>query len=220
MSGETLKLKLWDIRQDSAQRSYRCEWAPLMRDVLWDARHGLLSHDWRSTISTRRRHKSSADEGLPDLPEWLTDARTLAVSAIANMDIRPWEPGAGTDWRAALDGWYADMMRLDDADMDTALEAQRKSPLTESSVLSFWNLSVERHRRGQDHHGAMYYAGLSGQGVDVDWRQWYRDRMSTWTVELDASLCFDSVPAQMERLDDGGFDYFESLPPYWLATTE
>ena len=62
----------------------------------------------------------------------------------------------------------------------------------------------------------MYYAGLAGQDVDVDWRRWYRNRMAGWSVELDASLCLVSVPEQMKELDQGSFDRYEDLPAYCL----
>ena len=79
MTTGSLEFRLWNTLQEAATRSYRNAWAPLMRDVLWDARQGLLSHDWRSTITTRRRSRSFADERTPNLPEWLTDAKELSV---------------------------------------------------------------------------------------------------------------------------------------------
>ena len=58
--------------------------------------------------------------------------------------------------------------------------------------------------------------GLAAGGLGVDWREWYRGRIATWTGG-DSALEGPSAAEELTRLDSGRLDHFETLPAYWLC---
>lgn len=215
--------RAWESHQKRSRQAYVDARQETMLQILWDARCGRLSREWRSE-AIQRVEEVALDMARAD-PAFF-DAERLAVLSIVSMDVQPWEPGAGVGWRAALDGWYAEMARVDAEAIEQVADGQRRWTLEEESVSStkenalYWARAVERYRRMKDEHGALYYAGLAGGGVDVDWRQWFRNRIASWLVELepDEPLGF-SRPARetLEQLEQGALDSYEKLPDCWLT---
>jgi hypothetical protein len=76
--------------------------------------------------------------------------------------------------------------------------------------------AAEGRRRWRDWTGVWYQAGLAAGGLGVDWREWYRGRIATWTGG-DSALEGPSAAEELTRLDSGRLDHFETLPTYWLS---
>ena len=211
---------VWEIHQQSARMWYGFARYMLLRSILMDARSGSLNPAWRE-------HLSLDALGYP--PEaWLADSNKLALLEIATMGVQAWEPYTGLGWRSALDSWYAAVLELeecrdrtrrpirDDADVPPEVKKFRavlaRSPLAAEQDAR----AAEGRRRWRDWTGVWYQAGLAAGGLGVDWREWYRGRIATWTGG-DSALEGPSAAEELTRLDRGRLDHFETLPAYWLS---
>lgn len=217
--------KTWEDRQDLARDVYEQARRGVWLQILWDARCGRLSPEWRAEAVQRVDDAAASMTG--EVEAAFFDAERLAALSITDMEgLQPWEPGSRTEWRAALDSWYAEMTRYDadaitfvtDCQRNWLLQQDNSDSLSEESALT-WARHVEGFRRRRDEHGVLYYAGLACGGVGVDWRQWFRGRIATWLVQLepDTSEEFSlRVQDTLDQLESGVYDAFEMLPDYWL----
>lgn len=211
---------VWEIHQQSARMWYGFARYVLLRPILMDAGSGSLNPAWREHLSL---------DALGYSPEArLADSNKLALLEIATMGVQAWEPYTGLGWRSALDSWYAAVLELeecrdrtrlpirDDADVPPEVKKFRAvlapSPLAAEQDAR----AAEGRRRWRDWTGVWYQAGLAAGGLGVDWREWYRGRIATWTGG-DSALEGPSAAEELTRLDRGRLDHFETLPAYWLS---
>lgn len=218
--------RTWEDRQDLAREVYEEARRGLRLQILWDARCGRLSPEWRAEAVQRVDDAAAGMAGKIEAAFF--DAERLAAISVGSMEgLQPWEPSAGVGWRAALDGWYAAITQYDsdaitfvtDCQRNWILQQDNSTSVSEETALT-WARNVELYRRIKDQHGVLYYAGLACGGVTVDWRQWFRERIATWLVELepDVSEPFSRrISDTLDQLEAGVFDSYEMLPDYWLT---
>lgn len=209
---------IWELQQQDARHQYGWARYVLLKPKLMDARTGDLDPHWRHSLS-------------PALFGAMDEARErsteLALHELSTMGVQPWEPHTGSGWRVSLDAWHAALAEVNDtrerteqlmpgADAD-APEVVREftEAIAQNPVLSsFAERVAEGRRRWRDWEGSWYRAGLAAGGLDVDWRGWYRSRISTWTMGL-SSVEGPSAIGELTALEHGDKDHMQSLPAYW-----
>jgi hypothetical protein len=194
---------LWEIQQHTAALMYESARYRLLQPILMHARTGALDRNWREQVNL---------DQLGYAMQPFADGNRLALHEIATMNVQPWEPYAGVGWRVALDSWYSALLKLDE---DRA-RIRSGDPAENRALREFDVRVAEGWRRWRDWHEAQYYAGLAAGGLDVDWREWYRARIATWTGD-GGGLEGPSASRELEQLDTGRLDYFEVLPRYWMS---
>ncbi|MCT7373264.1 hypothetical protein [Mycolicibacterium llatzerense] len=78
---------------------YSGHYTGVLKHVLDQARAGTLPADWRAHIPR--------PTGIFNASQRFQEAGTLAIQRLGDMEPQPWEPGQASDWRHALDAWFA-----------------------------------------------------------------------------------------------------------------
>lgn len=193
-----------------------------LAQILLQARHGLLSPDWRDHLS------SYAARWAPESAN--ASAEAVAIAELQSRPIEPWEPHQAP-WRQALDSWYlaarenaaeeyANMVRHHLEQVATGEHLARvyshNNRLGVVILNSVAPLDIQRDRSREMNERlylanrtkltALYLAGLSAGGLDVDWKTWYLGEVEKWP---------EGHPGRPRHLLEARNPLAASLPEYW-----
>lgn len=88
-----------DPKPNPAGAVYSSHYTGVLKRVLEAARAGSLPADWRAHIPR--------PSGIFNTSPRFQEAGVVAIQQLGDMEPQPWEPGQASDWRQALDAWFA-----------------------------------------------------------------------------------------------------------------
>jgi hypothetical protein len=196
---------LWQCEQAAATSRYVHARFLHFFKVLWAARIGDLTSDWRDRVTS---DPHSAED-------------VLASHELATMPLRQWEPFvAAGEWRTAIDEWYSDLLALDA--YRAAHERRPGTPIVPDEPPGARQLTRALQaspdfRRGLQamdsawarHRviwGTLYRVGLAARGVDTDWRSWVESQATTLADTDDELAQYVGWARKFAQ---------EDLPVYW-----
>lgn len=181
--------------EDTRIEQFRYEMTKLtlLRTYLQCARDGILTTDWRQTLT--KIHPAGQHE-----------SRARAIAAIAETPPADWEPDQGVGWRRALDAWHRATTDCLEATEDTQQRLLVSRAATADLVRSVAvNITIAR-----DLATASYRAGMAAAGLDVEWYDWLIDRAREWPDERRRNEQLDLM-----TLEPGYRETVQKLPLYW-----
>lgn len=178
---------------------YNSQYRGILKSALERARAGILTADWRCHLPE--------PAGIFTTSERFRDANTMAAQALNDMALQPWEPGQASNWRVALDSWFAAARHTLACEYTAFAQTQLRTLMDGERALSTLTSHI----------------GIPGFVLDAAQRPWnliagdvittgdrvLRDQMATYVIQRDwltasylAGLTAGGTPcARLARLD-------------------
>lgn len=154
---------------------YNSQYTGILKSALERARAGILAADWR-------RHLPEPT-GIFTTSERFRDANTMVAQALNDMALQPWEPGQASNWRVALDSWFAAARHTLACEYTAFAQTQLRTLMDGERALSTLTSHI----------------GIPGSVLDAAQRPWnliagdvittgdrvLRERMATYVIQRD-----------------------------------